>query len=441
MAKVNFKIMFKQISSILNSNFINKKVSVRGWIYRTRSSGGVSFVQIRDATGVIQATVKQDKVDVKSFENSQKALIESSVVVTGIAVEDKRAPKGFEIQTEKFEVVQFAEIYPITKDQSAEHLLNYRHLWIRSRYMTTILRIRSTVVQAIHDFYREKDFLIFDPPIFTPNACEGGSTLFEVKYFKERVYLTQSWQLYAEAAIFALEKIYCVSPSFRAEASKTSRHLTEFWHSEMEIAWGNLEDATNLAKEKIKFILKRVLEKHEKELIEILGRDISKLKVCLEKNYPTITYTNALKTLKEKAGIEMQWGKDLRTIEEEELMKHFDTPVVVTNYPKEIMAFYKPRDSKDPKTALCFDMLAPEGYGEIIGGSERETDIEELKRGLEHEGETPENYEWYLDLRRYGSVPHVGFGMGVERVVRWICGLENIKDAIAFPRTMHRWTP
>lgn len=439
--KGSFSIMIQEISNVLNGTFADKVTTIRGWIYRTRSSGGVSFVQIRDATGVLQCTIKQDKVDVTSFENSQKALVESSVIVTGKVVADKRAPGGFEIQATKFEVVHFAEIYPITKDQSTEHLLNYRHLWIRSRYMTTILRIRSTVIQAIHDFYREKGFLIFDPPIFTPNACEGGATLFEVKYFKEKVYLTQSWQLYGEAGIFALEKIYCVSPSFRAEASKTSRHLTEFWHSEMEMAWGDLNTASQMAKEKIKFILTRVLEKHEKELTEVLGRDTSKLKICLEKDYPTITYTDAIKVLKDKCKIEVPWGKDLRTIEEEELMKHFDTPVVVTNYPKEIMAFYKPADPKDPKTALCFDMLAPEGYGEIVGGSQREIDIEELKKGLEREGEKPENYEWHMDLRKYGSVPHAGYGMGIERVVRWICGLENIKDAIAFPRTMHRWTP
>jgi asparaginyl-tRNA synthetase len=265
-------------------------------------------------------------------------------------------------------------------------------------------------------------------------------TLFEVQYFDTKMYLTQSWQLYAEAAIFGLGKIYDVAPTFRAEKSKTSRHLAEFWMAEMEAPWMELDEAAQVAKDEIKFLIERVLEKHEEDL-KFLGRDIGKLKAAIAKPFPTITYTEVLRILKEKDGMDVKWGEDLRTIEEETVMKHFDTPVVVTNYPVDIMAFYKPRDPKDPKTALCFDMLAPEGFGEIVGGSQRSLDIEDMKKRIEKEEGNPEDYSWYFDLRKYGSVPHSGYGVGVERVLRWICGMENIKDAIAFPRTMSRNKP
>jgi len=304
--------------------------------------------------------------------------------------------------------------------------------------LTAVMKIRSTVFSAIDDFFRSRGFYEVAPPILTPSSCEGGATLFEVKYFDESAYLTQSWQLYAEAMIFSLEKIYCNSPCFRAERSKTSRHLAEFYMAEMEVAWARLNDAVDYAEDLVCFIVSRVLEKNEEEL-KIIGRDAEKLKK-IKKPFTRMTYTDVLKELK-KGGIEVEWGKDLRTIEEDELMKRFDKPVIVTNYPKDIMAFYKPRDPKDPKTALCFDMLAPEGYGEIVGGSERDTNVEELKKSIKQQGEKQENYEWYLDTRRFGSVPHSGFGLGVERVVSWICGLDNIKDAIPFPRTMLRKNP
>ena len=314
--------------------------------------------------------------------------------------------------------------------------------------MTAMLKIRHTVIGAIHEFFRKRGFYEFEAPIFQPNACEGGSTLFDVKYFNDVVYLAQSWQLYAEAAVFSLGKIYNMSPTFRSEKSKTSRHLAEFWMAEMEAAWMGLDEVTQVAKDEIKFIVKRVLEDNKKDL-EILGRDIEKLKPTVEKDIPTVSYTEVLKLLKEKKGMDIEWGKDLRTIEEEKVMELFDTPIVVVDYPKEIMAFYKERkklNSKEEKelpgpVALCFDMLAPEAMGEIIGGSQRDTDIKELEKYLKKEGEDPKMYDWYLDLRKYGSVPHSGYGVGVERVVRWICGLENIKDAIPFPRTMMRKRP
>ena len=273
-----------------------------------------------------------------------------------------------------------------------------------------------------------------------PNQCEGGSTLFEVKYYDEKTYLSQSWQLYAEAGIFSLEKIYNMGPTFRAEKSKTSRHLSEFWMAEMEAAWMNLDDITEIAKEEIQFILKEVLENNKKDL-EQLNQDIKKLENIYKSEFPTITYTEAIDILKQKEKMDIKWGKDLRTIEENKLMDHFKTPVVVTNYPLEIMAFYKPKDPKNPKTALCFDMIAPEGYGEIIGGSQRSQDIDEMTQRLKVMGEKIENYDWYFDLRKYGSVPHSGYGVGVERVIAWICGTDNIKDTIPFPRTILRYKP
>ena len=429
-----------KMKEVFKGNYTDKKIKTRGWIYRTRSSGNIVFTVLRDSSDVLQATIKKGNLPDKEFEDAKKALVESSVELEGEVKEDKRAPGGYELKVTKFDVINFAEVFPITKDQSPEFLLDQRHLWIRSQKLSAILKIRSTVVGAIHKFFRENGYYEFDAPVLQPNQCEGGSTLFEVKYYDNKTYLSKSWQLYAEAGIFALEKIYNMGPTFRAEKSKTSRHLSEFWMAEMEAAWMKLDEITEVAKDEIKFILKEVVENNKREL-EILGRDASMLEKISKAKFPTITYTEALKILEEKEGMDVEWGKDLRTIEENNLMNHFDTPVVVTNYPLEIMAFYKPKDPKDSKTALCFDMIAPEGYGEIVGGSERSTDLDDMKKRLEDMGEKIENYEWYFDLRRFGSVPHSGYGVGVERVVAWICGTDNIKDAIPFPRTVLRYTP
>lgn len=434
------KIDWTSIEDILSGDQIGKAIRLRGWIYRTRSSGNIVFMTLRDVTGVLQATVKRGNLPDSEFEDAVKALIESSVQVAGTVKEDKRAPGGYELQVTNLKVLNFAEPFPITKDQSPEFLLDQRHLWIRSRKLTSILKVRSTVVGAIHVFFRDRGFYEFDAPVLQPNQCEGGSTLFEVKYYEDKTYLSQSWQLYAEAGIFSLEKIYNMGPTFRAEKSKTSRHLSEFWMAEMEAAWMDLSDVVCLAKEEVRFILDSVLEKNKKEL-EVLGQDIAKLKDIAAAEFPTITYTEALRILKEKEGMDIEWGKDLRTIEEDKLMNHFRTPVVVTNYPLEIMAFYKPKDEHDPRTALCFDMLAPEGYGEIIGGSQRSTDIAAMTERLEQMRESVQNYQWYFDLRRFGSVPHSGYGLGVERLVAWICKAENIKDTIPFPRTLLRFRP
>ncbi len=435
--------MFKDISEIMCQEFDGKEVKIRGWIWRTRSSGKIVFATLRDPSGVIQVTVKKGNLLDAQFEDAVKALLESSVEVTGTVKADHRAPGGYEIQVSGFNVIGFAEAYPIQKDQSEEWLRENRHLWIRSRKMTAIMKIRSTMTGAIHEFFRKEGYYEFTPPIFTPNACEGGATLFEVKYYDKKVYLTQTWQLYAEAMVFSLGKIYDMSPTFRSEKSKTSRHLTEFWMAEMEAAWLTYHDVIAVAKDEIKFIIRKILDTNQAEL-EFLEVDHVKLEAMIAKDWPTITYTEALKILKEKDGMDVQWGKDLRTIEEEALMKHFDTPVAVVEYPKEVMAFYKPGmevDNAPGPVAKCFDMLAPDCGLEIVGGSERDTDINALIKALEAEGEPVDNYEWYLDLRRYGSVVHSGYGLGVERVLQWILKLDNIKDAIPFPRTMGRVRP
>lgn len=416
------------------------KVALRGWVYREAKLKDKIFLTLRDSSDIIQCIVKKDAVTAKEFQAAEKLLIESSVELEGTIREDKRAPTGYEVEVSKIKVVSYAEPFPITKEINEELLLDRRHLWLRSRKMTAILKIRSTVFGAIHEFFRSRGFYEFQSPIIIPGGAEEGPTLFEIKYYGKKAYLTQTWQLYAEAAMFALEKIYTIAPSFRAEKSKTAKHLTEYWHAEMEVAWIGLDELLDYAEKLIKHIVKRVLENNKKEL-EILGRDVKKLEPTLKKPFPRITYDQALKMLKEKAKMSVPWGKDLRPIEEQKLMAFFDTPLFVTHYPKEIMAFYKPRDPKNPKVALCFDMLSPEAPVELIGGSVRDTDIEELKKSLKEKGEKIEDYSYYLDTRRYGSVPHAGFGMGVERVVMWICGLATIKDAIAFPRTPDRFTP
>jgi len=415
------------------------EVNLRGWIYRQRSSNKFVFLVIRDESNIIQCVVKKD-ISPIIYEEANKLTIESSVQLSGTIKEDERAPTGYEVQVNELEVFQLAEPFPITQDQSAEFLLDNRHLWIRSRKMSAILKIRHTVVGAIHEFFRKRGFFEFDAPIFQPSMSEGGATLFAVKYFEDVVYLSQSWQLYAEAGIFSLGKIYNVGPTFRAEKSKTSRHLCEFWMLETEVAWMRLDEVIQLAKDEIRFILKRVLKDNLEEL-NILERDIKLLKHYVKVKYPTIKYKDALELLNKEYKMDIQWGKDLRTLEEAKIAEHFQCPVVVTHYPTEIMGFYKPPAPENPKEALCFDMLAPEGYCEIIGGSERSLLVNNMKERLEAEGEDPHNYDWYFDLRKYGSVPHSGYGLGLERVVSWICGLDNIKDAIPFPRTMLRKTP
>ncbi len=414
-------------------------VNLRGWVYRERKSNKFVFIVLRDESGIIQCVISNKK-NPELFEKAQPLTIESSVKISGEIKKDERAPTGFEIAVSQLEILQVAEPFPITEYQSPELLYDNRHLWIRSRRFNAILKIRHTIVGAIHEFFRSNGYYEFDAPIFQPTQSEGGSTLFEVKYFRDKIYLSQTWQLYAEAAIFSLGKIYNMGPTFRAEKSKTSRHLAEFWMAEMEAAWMQLDDVTQVAKNEIRFIISQVLKYNQNEL-EILERDIDLLKKYEKAEYPSIKYAEALELLNSKYNMEVPWGKDLRTIEEAKIAEHFQVPVVVTHYPTEIMGFYKPPSEENAKEALCFDMLAPEGYCEIIGGSERSLLVQDMMNRLEADGEDPKNYEWYFDLRKYGSVPHSGYGLGVERVVSWICGLDNIKDAIPFPRTMLRKTP
>lgn len=416
-------------------------VALRGWVYRERGSNEFKFVVLRDSSNILQCVFKREQFSAKDWEEIDKLSVESSLQLEGELKEDKRAPTGYEVQVKKFQIVQRAEDFPITKDQSTEFLADNRHLWLRSRKMTAILKVRHTIIGAIHEYYRKLGYYEYQSPILQSVQCEGGSTLFTVDYFKQKgVFLAQTWQLYAEPAIFALEKIYTIAPSFRAEKSKTSRHLTEYWHAEMEAAWLQLDALLDNAEGLIKHIVKRVLETNKADLA-LLERDVKKLEPTIQKKFPRMTYTDALEILKKKCQMAVPWGKDLRTIEEDALSKLYDTPIIVTRYPKVVKAFYMREDPQNPKVVLGADFIAPDGYGEIIGGSERESDLHALQQRLKEQGEKLEEYTFYLDTRKYGSVPHSGFGMGVERVVSWVCGLDNIKDAIPFPRTMLRYKP
>ncbi|MFP4523822.1 MAG: asparagine--tRNA ligase [Candidatus Woesearchaeota archaeon] len=432
------EIEFKSIKDVKAQG--SGKVALRGWVHRERGSNKLRFIVLRDSTDTIQCVIRKDDVGAEQFELAEKLQIEASVKLAGTIKEDERAPGGYEVSVESFEVVGWSHEFPIQKDQSEEFLLDVRHLALRTRKQAAILKVRSAYVQARDEFFRQEGYYRFDTPILQPNQCEGGSTLFEVKYYDKKTYLAQSWQLYAEAGIFALERIYNFGPTFRAEKSKTSRHLSEFWMAEMEAAWMRLPEVTEFAKKELKYCIKATAERCREEL-EFLGQDPDALIAMTEKDWPTIKYREVLSTLKEKDGMVVPFGKDLRTEEEQAIMQHYDTPVVVTHYPVEAMAFYKPRDPEYPDEALCFDMLAPKVGTEIIGGSERSLDVEDMKERLEAEGESIDNYDWYMDLREYGSVPHSGYGVGVERVITWITGADNIKDAIPFPRTMMRWTP
>lgn len=413
------------------------KVHIRGWVHRERGSNKLKFIVLRDSTNIIQCVIKKEDFEQK-WDVIDKLQVETSLQLTGNLSKDERAPTGYELKVKDLEVVGESDSFPIGKDVSPEFLLDQRHLYLRSRKLTSIMKVRHTVLQAFRDYFLKEGYFEFTPPVLQPTQSEGGSTLFEVKYYKEKMYLAQTWQLYGEASIFSLEKTFCLSPTFRAEKSKTSRHLSEFIMAEMEAAWLDLNGIADHAENLLRFIIQRVLAERKEEL-KILERNIETLKKA-DAPFKRMTYSEVLELLEKKDGMKIQWGKDLRTIEEDNLSRHFDTPVIVTHYPEEIMAFYKP-PSGDGKTSLCMDVIAPEGYGEIIGGSQRDLDIERMSEKLKKEGEDPKDYQFYWDLRNYGSVPHSGFGLGVERVVAWMCGIDNVKDAIGFPRTMTRFKP
>lgn len=422
---------------------VNREVRVQGWLYNLRESGKLLFPIVRDGTGVMQGVVAKSAVTPEVFENFRNLTQESSLRVEGRVREDKRAPGGYELDVSNLEILQRIppeHPYPISlKDHGVEFLMDHRHLWLRSSRQRAILGVRHEVVRAARDFLDDGGFVLVDTPIFTPSACEGTTSLFEVNYFDDKAYLTQSGQLYNEAAAAAVGKTYCFGPVFRAEKSKTRRHLTEFWMVEPEVAFAGLNEICALAEEMVAFIVGRVLKNREAEL-KALERDVSKLKPAAQLPFPRVTYDEAIKIL-QKRGSPAEWGSDFGGTDETLLSEEFEKPVIITRYPAKVKAFYMAPAPDRPETALCVDMLAPEGYGEIIGGGERLADYDLLLRRIEEHHLPREAFEWYLDLRRYGSVPHSGFGMGIERVVAWTCGLEHVRETIPFPRMLYRLKP
>ena len=414
-------------------------VTLKGWLYNVRSSGKILFLQLRDGTGLIQAVVVKKEVSPEVWEVAAALTQESSVIVTGVVREDTRSTLGFELGVTTLELVSASVDYPITpKEHGVAFLMDHRHLWIRSRMQHAVLLVRDEVIRAIRDFFASRHFVNIDAPIFTPNACEGTTNLFATNYFDTTAYLSQSGQLYMEAGAMAFGKVFCFGPTFRAEKSKTRRHLTEFWMVEPEVAYLELEGIMNLAEDFLCHIVERVLNNRRKEL-ELLERDISKLE-NVRKPFPRMSYDAAIEILASK-GKPVPWGDDLGADEETVLTQELDRPLMVSRYPTAIKAFYMKEDPANPKVVLGVDVLAPEGYGEIIGGGQREDNLDILTRKID-EHQLPQSvFEWYKDLRRYGSVPHGGFGLGLERTVTWICGIHHLREAIPFPRLMDRLAP
>lgn len=421
------------------SNFKDKEVEIRGWVFNKRSSGKVRFLLIRDGTGLIQGTIFSSKKDDPLFKKFDTLTQESSLIVRGQVKEDKRAPGGFELTIKDVEILQVADEYPITpKAHSTPFLMEHRHLWLRSQKQHAILQIRTELIKAIRDFFDDRGFRLMDTPILTPSACEGTTTLFETDYFDQKAFLSQSGQLYNEATAMAFGKVYCFGPTFRAEKSKTRKHLIEFWMVEPEVAFATLEDITELGEDLVVYIMERILEQNKKEL-EVLERDTKPLE-WIKKPFPRLTYDEAQKMLTKK-GSKMEWGDDFGAPEEALLSEIFDLPVCITRFPAKIKAFYMQPDEKRPELALGVDMLASEGYGEIIGGGQRIHDLDLLEKKIKEFKLPREDYEWYLDLRKYGSVPHSGFGLGIERMLAWICKIKHIRETIPFPRLLYKIYP
>ena len=421
------------------AKYEDRQVSISGWVYNKTGKGKLQFIMLRDGTGVIQAVVFSGNVSEKLFKECMELTLESSVELTGTVGADKRAKGGYELQVNDAKIINIAKEYPITpKEHGIEFLMDKRHLWLRSAKQHAILKIRHESIKSARQYFDDLDFTLVDATIFTPKACEGTSNLFEADYFDIKAYLTQSGQLYMEAAAMAFGKAYCFGPTFRAEKSKTRRHLTEFWMLEPEVAFCDLNQDMELAEGLLEHIISKVLENKMPEL-EILERDISKLE-NIKAPFPRITYEEATKILK-NANAEFVDGDDFGGADETIISNEFDRPVMITHYPADIKAFYMKRDPLQPNRALCVDVLAPEGYGEIIGGGQREDNFETLLARIKEHELPQEAFEWYLDLRRYGSVPHAGFGLGIERTVAWICGRSHVRETIPLPRTMHRLTP
>ena len=415
-------------------------VTIKGWLHNRRSSGKIHFLTLRDGSGFIQAVMSKAAVGDEVFKAADHLSQETSLVVTGTARADKRAPSGYEIDVATLEVLGASHDYPITpKEHGVDYLLDRRHLWIRSERQQAILRVRHEIINAVRDFFNDRGFILADTPIFTPAACEGTTTLFPAQYFDETTaYLTQSGQLYNEANAMALGRVYCFGPTFRAEKSKTRRHLTEFWMVEPEVAFADLNDVMDLAEDLIVSVVGRVLEKRRRELA-VLERDLSKLE-SVRKPFPRISYDEAVASLQAR-GLPITWGGDFGGPDETMLSEQYDRPVMVHRYPSAVKAFYMKPDPARPELALGVDILAPEGYGEIVGGGERLADLDLLLQRIREHDLPQEAFEWYVDLRRYGTVPHGGFGMGIERVVAWICKLEHVRETIPYPRMLYRLYP
>lgn len=421
-------------------DYDGQHVTIRGWLTHKRSSGRISFLVLRDGTGSIQATCVQGETDRHALDLYPELTQESSLAVTGTVRCDKRAPGGYELLVSTIEILQLADTYPISpKEHGVGFLMDHRHLWLRSPRQQAILRIRHTVIKAARRFFDDEGFTLLDAPILTPSSCEGTTTLFETDYFGDRkAFLSQSGQLYMEAGAMALGKVYCCGPTFRAEKSKTRRHLTEFWMIEPEMAFADLNTVMKLAEDLVVAVVKEVLRTRGSELDQ-LERDVGRLEK-VEAPFPVISYDEAIEILKD-AGESLSWGGDFGGGQETIISSHFDKPVLIHRYPAEVKAFYMKDDPDRSEVALCVDMLAPEGYGEIIGGGQREDDPAILKKKIDRAGLPAEDFAWYLDVRRYGSVPHGGFGLGIERTVGWICGLEHVRESIPFPRLMDRLYP
>ena len=419
--------------------FDGQEVMLQGWLAGHRSGGKVQFLSFRDGTGFIQVVASKSELPESLWLNIKELTLESSLRLSGRCRKDARAPSGYELELTDLEVVQTAEEYPISrKEHGTGFLLDHRHLWLRAKRQQAILKIRHQVINASRRFFDERDFVLADTPIFTPNAVEGTTTLFETRYFDETAYLTQSGQLYNEAVAMAVGRTYCFGPTFRAEKSKTRRHLIEFWMVEPEVAFAELDEIVTLAEDLVAYVVESVLENRREEL-DVLERDVTKLEsVC--KPFVRITYDQAVELLKEK-GSEIEWGSDFGAQDETFIGEEYDRPVIVTHYPTAVKAFYMEPDPSRPEVALCVDVLAPEGYGEIVGGGQRIHDLALLRQRVEEHQLPEEAFSWYFDLRRYGSVPHSGFGMGIERVIAWICKLDHLREAIPFPRMLNRLAP
>jgi asparaginyl-tRNA synthetase len=422
------------------SRHVGEEVILKGWVYNKRSSGKIKFIVMRDGTGLAQGVLVKGTLEEAAYVRFDELTQESSFSMRGKVRKEDRAPGGFELDVTGIEIIQIAHEYPITpKEHGVEFLMDRRHLWLRSSRQHAILRIRHQIIKSIRQFFDDRGFVLMDAPIFTPAACEGTSTLFETEYFDMgKAYLTQSGQLYGEAGAMAFGKVYVFGPTFRAEKSKTRRHLTEFWMVEPEVAFCDLNQDMDLAEEFLEHIVQSVLKFRMPEL-NALGRNVKFLE-NVRRPLPRITYDEAVDILRKK-GNYFEWGNDLGGTDETVVSEQFDRPVMVHHYPSEVKAFYMKRDPQNPKLALAVDVLAPEGYGEIIGGSQREDDLDLLLARLKEHNLPQEAFEWYLDLRRFGSVPHAGFGLGVERTVSWICGLDHVRETIPFPRMIYRLTP